>query len=191
MREKVLIIVHDVEFLGSKGTLNTEISKEMQKQLETLGYSVSLTSLKDGYDINEEINKILDANILIFQYPIFWFNVPWSLKKYCDEVFTTSNKLFNGDGRSRNDPSKKYGSGGLLADKKYMLSVTWNAPSSAFEKGNFLECGLDESLISMHKALQFLGCKPLASFQINDVYKNPEPQKWFENLKNHINQSFK
>mgnify|MGYP002238095157 CR=1 FL=1 len=62
---------------------------------------------------------------------------PWQLKRYEDEVFTTGG-FTRGDGRTRTEPTKNYGTGGLLTEKRYLLSSTWNAPKEAFdEPGDF------------------------------------------------------
>ena len=39
--------------------------------------------------------------------------VPWSFKKYIDLVYSagTDGRLCDGDGRTRSDPSRQYGSG--------------------------------------------------------------------------------
>ena len=43
---------------------------------------------------------------------------PWTVKKYIDDVFTEGHgTLYASDGRTRKDPSKKYGSGGLVQAK--------------------------------------------------------------------------
>ncbi|MGQ7173731.1 hypothetical protein ACUOCP_53485, partial [Escherichia sp. R-CC3] len=70
--------------------------------------------------------------------------------------------LYASDGRTRKDPSKKYGSGGLVQGKKYMLSLTWNAPMEAFtEKDQFFHgVGVDgvylpDHHISPEKVLYF------------------------------------
>lgn len=56
------------------------------------------------------------------------------MKKYIDEVFTAGHgSLYANDGRTRSDHSQKYGSGGLVQGKQYMLSLTWNAPQQAFD----------------------------------------------------------
>ena len=60
--------------------------------------------------------------------------VPWKFKKYTDETLMAmyGKIMWAGDGRSRTDPSKQYGTGGLAQKKKYMLSLTFNAPKEAF-----------------------------------------------------------
>ncbi|XP_043937208.1 NAD(P)H dehydrogenase [quinone] 1-like [Protopterus annectens] len=46
---------------------------------------------KDGYlseDIVKEQNKLLAADLVIFQFPIFWFGMPAIMKGWIDRVFT-------------------------------------------------------------------------------------------------------
>ena len=49
------------------------------------------------------------------------------------------------------------GSGGLIQGKKYMLSLTWNAPMEAFtEEDQFFHgVGVDGVYLPFHKANQF------------------------------------
>jgi flavodoxin-like protein len=65
-----------------------------------------------------------------------WFSAPWIYKKYLDEVFNvglTQKVLLEGDGRTRKDQSRQYGTGGKMRGKKFMISATWNAPREAFD----------------------------------------------------------
>ncbi|MFQ3203243.1 MAG: modulator of drug activity B [Pseudoalteromonas tetraodonis] len=119
---------------------------------------------------------------------------PWTVKKYMDEVFTKGHgKLYESDGRSRSDISKQYGSGGLLHGKKYMLSVTWNAPIDAFiDSEQFFEgTGVDGVYLPVHKANQFLGMKPLETFICSDVMKNPQVKVDMERYKLHLGAALK
>lgn len=78
----------------------------------------------------------MEADIIILQTPVNWFGAPWIYKKYVDEVFNSglySQKFLTGDGRTRKDPTKQYGSGGKLQGKKFMICATWNAPAEAFD----------------------------------------------------------
>ncbi|MDP3291763.1 MAG: NAD(P)H-dependent oxidoreductase, partial [Sulfuricurvum sp.] len=78
------------------------------------------------------------------------------------------------DGRSREDESKKYGSGGLMQDKKYMLSFTYNCPTSEFNnpEGFFEGMSVDQANIALHKLFQFCGAQPLQSYSVHDIYKS-------------------
>jgi modulator of drug activity B len=112
---------------------------------------------------------------------------PWKVKKYCDEVLIPG-KLYKNDGRVKGDNTKKYGSGGLLIGKKYMLSLTFNAPKEAFtDKDDFFEGkSVEDLFFSFHKMNQFLGMQPLKTFVCNDVMKNPDVDSYLKNLKPHI-----
>ena len=95
----------------------------------------------------------------------------------------------NGDGRSREDDSKQYGTGGTLQGKKYMLSVTFNAPEEAFNNENqffFEGKSVDDLLFPTHLNFKFFGMKGLPTFACFDVMKNPQIQEDFKRFDTHI-----
>lgn len=191
--KKILLINSMKKFGHSQGQLNTTLHKVAVETLTKLGFETKETVVDDGYDIEEELNKFLWANIVVYQMPGWWMGAPWILKKYIDEVFTAGHgTLYESDGRSRKDESKKYGSGGLVHDKKYMLSLTWNAPQVAFtDKKQFFEgLGVDAVYFPFHKAHEFLGMQKLATFICNDVMKDPNIDKYISNYKSHLKKLF-
>ena len=191
---KVLIINGGSRFPpNNTGKLNTAISEEMQKYLTSKGFEAKITKCDTDYDAAEEADKIYWADVIIWQFPGWWMGCPWQVKKYMDQVFMTGvGKLFKDDGRTRSDASKKYGSGGLSQNKKYLLSTTWNAPEEAFTDPNqfFEGKGIDGVLFPFHKANQFLGMKPLPTFICNDVIKNFDLDKIFDSLHKHLDTVF-
>ena len=100
--------------------------------------------------------------------------------------------MSNGDGRTRDNLSKKYGSGGFLQDKKYMLSVTANYPKEAFEDKDSFFDGMtqDQTLLPLHKTYQYFGIKQLPTFSIFDVFKNPTVESDIVKFKKHIEMNF-
>jgi modulator of drug activity B len=139
------------------------------------GFNVKQSMVESAYDVSDELDKLAWADYIVFQYPVFWMGVPWITKKYIDEVFSggINTVTFVSDGRSKEDPSKKYGSGGLMQGKKYMLSLTYNCPETEFdnEEGFFDGLSLDEANIATHKLFQFCGAEPLETYAIHDVFK--------------------
>ncbi len=102
-------------------------------------------------------------------------------------------RLCDGDGRTRKDATKQYGSGGTLADKKYMLSITYNAPLEAFDDPNqefFGGRGVDDLFWPMHLNFKFFGMTPLKTFACYDVLKNPDVENDFIRFEAHLNQLF-
>ncbi len=178
----------------SPGKLNRTLVEFAGKRLEGKGYTVRTTHIEDGYDVAGEIENMVWASVVIFQFPVYWFHMPWGMKKYIDEVFMDGRgKIFNDDGRTRTDPTRKYGSGGRMMRRKYMLSTTWNAPSEAFgdETQLFDGKGVDDVFFALHKAQQFVGFEPaLPSFSCHDVLKNPEIEADLQRYARHLDAVF-
>ncbi|MCP4672372.1 MAG: NAD(P)H-dependent oxidoreductase [Desulfobacula sp.] len=178
----------------AEGKLNQTIIDETQKQLMNAGYEVKTTIIESGYEIVEELDKYKWADAVFVQTPVYWMSVPYLFKKYMDEVFTSGigEVLCTDDGRTRSDLSKKYGSGGLMNKKKYMLSTTWNAPLESFEDpAQFFEGkGVDGVFMWLHKAFQFFSMEPLPTFSCHDVLKDADVEGDLKRLKAHITKSF-
>ncbi|WP_336731619.1 NAD(P)H-dependent oxidoreductase [Pantoea ananatis] len=185
----ILIINGAKSFDFARGELNQLYVNTAGDVLRQLGHNVSVTKTDSDFDPQNEITKILDSDILIYQMPGWWMGEPWTVKKWIDEVFTLGHgSLYESDGRTRSDSSKKYGSGGLLHNKKYMLSLTWNAPLEAFnDPEQFFEgVGVDGLYLHFHKVNQFLGMTPLPTFITNDVVKSPEVENEIRRFSNHL-----
>lgn len=191
--QKIYIINAGKSFAHSNGKLNATLTEVARDLLVTKGHEVKVVNIDNGYEVKAEVENILWADVVIYQQPAWWMGPPWTLKKYMDEVFTEGHGiLYANDGRTRSDPSKKYGSGGLVQGKKYMISTTWNAPSEAFDdpKQFFGGVGVDGVYLPLHKANQFLGMSPLPTFMCNDVIKDPQINKIIQNYQAHLTQIF-
>ncbi|WP_392561067.1 NAD(P)H-dependent oxidoreductase [Orbus sturtevantii] len=186
---RILILNSMKEFAHSSGRLNTTLTNTAEQYLIEKGHEVKVTVIDHGYDVEQEIQKYEWADVIIYQMPAWWMGEPWIMKKYIDEVFTQGHgRLYASDGRSRSDVSKKYGSGGLLQGKKYMLSVTWNAPTEAFNQPDqfFEGLGVDIVYFHLHKANQFLGLEGLPTFLCIDVIKNADIEQDIQRYKAHL-----
>lgn len=189
----ILIINGAKSFNFARGELNELYVNTANEVLSQLGHKVSVTKADSDYDPQNEITKILNSDVLIYQMPGWWMGEPWTEKKWIDEVFTEGHgSLYESDGRTRSDGSKKYGSGGLLQNKKYMLSLTWNAPLVAFnDPEQFFEgVGVDGLYLHLHKANQFLGMTPLPTFITNDVVKSPDVENEIRRFSDHLIATF-
>ena len=171
--KKVLIINgHQYYDFVAKGELTQKYIDKANDFFIENGFEVKHTHIEKGYDVEEECTKFEWADYILFQYPVYWMGLPWIAKKYFDETFT-QGRHYDSDGRSRSDESKRYGSGGLLNGKKYMLSLTYNCPTSEFSNkdGFFDGLTLDEAHIAVHKTFQFCGLKPLETYSVHDIFK--------------------
>jgi putative NADPH-quinone reductase len=73
-------------------------------------------------DVRAEIEKLLSADALIFQFPLWWFAMPAILKGWVDRVFAYGFAYGVGE-RSDKRWGDRYG-GGTLAGRRAMLIVT-------------------------------------------------------------------
>ena len=191
--KNILLINGAKTFAHSNGQLNDTLTELAQEVLSDLGHQVQVTRADSEYDAKAEVEKFLWADTVIYQMPGWWMGAPWTVKKYIDDVFTEGHgSLYANDGRSRSDASKKYGSGGLIRDKNYMLSLTWNAPMDAFNDAEqfFHGVGVDGVYLPFHKANQFLGMQTLPTFIVNDVIKAPEVEAYMAQYRDHLTQVF-
>ncbi len=174
--KKVLIInAHQYYPQIAEGKLTQIYIDAAKAFFESQGFEVLYTAIDKGYEVEEELAKFSQADALFFQYPVYWMGLPWLAKKYIDEVFSAGAQrvTYESDGRSRDDASKKYGSGGLLKGKSYMLSMTYNCPQSEFDnkEGFFDGLSLDEANVAVHKTFQFCGMEALKSYAVHDIFK--------------------
>lgn len=173
MNKKILILNgHQYYDVVAKGELTQAYINKANDFFLKNSFEVKHTNIEKGYEKEEECEKFEWADYVLFQYPVYWMSVPWIAKKYIDETFT-QGRHYSSDGRSRSDASKLYVSGGLLQGKKYMLSLTYNCPASAFDNKNSLFDGmsLDQAHVAVHKTFQFCGLKPLETYAVHDIFK--------------------
>lgn len=192
MKHALIINTHQFYQGISTGGLNNTKAGIIKEEMERRGYEVRQTDIEQGYDIDAEVQKHVWADIIILQSPVYWFGMPWIYKKYVDEVFTAGmfqQSFLVGDGRTRDDPSKQYGTGGKMQGKKYMLSLTWNAPKEAFgDTSQFLFEGktVDDVFVTNTANYKFCGADILPSFSCHDVMKQPDVENDMARLRTHL-----
>jgi len=190
MNNILLINAHQRYEGFAEGKLTQSILEIMENKFKAMGKDVKVTNIESGYDADEEVKKHLWADLIIFQTPVYWMSVPWITKKYLDTVYTINGAgiLFENDGRSSEDSSKKYGTGGLMQGKKYMLSTTWNAPKEAFiDKEQFFSGrSVDDIFIWLEQMYKFIGFEKVPSFHCYDVIKNPQIERDLKELEIHL-----
>ena len=192
MKNVFLINAHQ-PYPFSEGRLNQTLVERATENLEARGYQVR--TMTDDWDVETEIEKHQWADAVIVQTPVNWMGVSWSFKKYMDHVYSAGmdGRLCAGDGRSREDASRQYGSGGTLGDTKYMLSLTFNAPRDSFgdpEQEFFAGKDVDDLFWPMHLNFKFFGMQALPTFACHDVMKNPEIESDLERFAAHRDQHF-
>ena len=192
--KKALIINAHQEYPFAKGELNGAIAKKIEDHLQKVGYAIKTTTMKDDWKPYEEVDKHTWADLVILQSPTNWMGLPWSFKKYMDEVYTAGmfGKMSQNDGRTAQAPKKNYGGGGLLQNTKYMLSLTFNAPEESFnDPEDFFEGkSVDDLYFPQHMNFKFFGMQQLPTFACFDVMKNGNIENDFKRLEAHLSRLF-
>ena len=166
---KIFIINGGQKFGHSGGRFNETISNETLNFFKSNSdFEVKTTNINDDYIPAAEVEKFVWADVIIYHTPIWWFQLPHGFKKYIDIVFTEGHAkgIYKSDGRSAENPTINYGTGGMLNGKKYMLTTSWNAPKEAFTlPGEFFnQHSVDEGpLFGFHRMNAFTGMKPCKS----------------------------
>jgi putative NADPH-quinone reductase len=74
-------------------------------------------------DVNVEQQRLLDHDVILFQFPLFWYSTPSIIKEWQDLVL---------------EHGFAYGTGGnALEGKRLMLAVTAAGPEDAYSAGGY------------------------------------------------------
>jgi len=107
-----------------------------------------------AHDILDEQKKLMDCDLLILQFPLWWFSMPAIMKGWVDRVMTMGFAYGGG---------KWYDTGGLKG-KRAMVAVTTGGPENSY-----LERGINGSIEKVlfpiqHGILFFCGFEVLDPF---------------------------
>ena len=78
-------------------------------------------------EIEAEIGKVEWCDLMIWQFPLWWFGMPAMLKGWVDRVFAMG-RVYGGD---------RFYDAGVFRGKRAMLSLTTGGPDEAYRKGAF------------------------------------------------------
>lgn len=186
---KVLLVNGHEYWEISPGALNATLLKEAQSWFNDKKYEVKTTLTDQDYDLEEEVQKILWADLIVYFSPVYWMSIPANMKRYFDHVYAQGRgRIFRNDGRENGG---QYGSGGLMHNTKYSLITTWNAPNEAFNDVNqFLFSGqeVDNVFFNFHSMQKFVGMQKLNSFSLFDVKRNPNIKQYMVDFRQHLDE---
>jgi len=104
-------------------------------------------------DVESEIKRLRSADLVIFQYPLWWYGPPAMLKGWFDRVFVYG-ELYR---------SKIRYDTGVFRGKRALLSVTAGAPAATYEL-NGRNGDMDIVLWPVHFTLHYVGFSVLPPF---------------------------
>lgn len=105
-------------------------------------------------DIQEEQEKLLWADFVVFQFPMWWYSMPAILKGWVDRVFA-AGFAYSSD--------MQYDTGGLKG-RKAMLSITTGYPKPGYSSYG-IDGDIHERILHhINRALYFAGLEPVEPF---------------------------
>ena len=83
----------------------------------------------DGFapDVEAELRKMEACDLMIWQFPLWWFGLPAILKGWADRVFAMG-RTYGGE---------RFYENGVFKGKHALLSLTTGGPESVYEKGGW------------------------------------------------------
>ena len=78
-------------------------------------------------DIEAELRKLEECELMIWQFPLWWFGLPAILKGWVDRVFVMG-RTYGGD---------RFYENGVFKGKRALLSLTTGGPEPAYRKGGW------------------------------------------------------
>lgn len=123
-------------------------------------------------DIAREHQLLSEADLIIFQFPLWWYSMPALMKGYVDRVFSYG---------------WAYGGGQALAGKQILVSITTGAPDFAWttEKRGTIKDIFKHLFIG---TFGLIGMKTLEPFVVYAAKRHSETAKkaTFENYKKYL-----
>jgi len=76
-------------------------------------------------DVEAELRKMEGCDLMIWQFPLWWFGLPGILKGWADRVFAMG-RTYGGE---------RFYENGVFKGKRALLSVTTGGPEAVYQKG--------------------------------------------------------
>lgn len=110
---------------GHTNINNSLVNKTILKELSDKFENLEITKLDLLYpdykiDVKAEQDKLVKADVILLQYPVFWYGMPSIMQKWIEDVFVYGFA---------------YGStGGALKDKRLVVSMTFGGSKESYSK---------------------------------------------------------
>ncbi|WP_072679393.1 NAD(P)H-dependent oxidoreductase [Arcobacter sp. LA11] len=163
MSKKILVILAHDDMKISR------VNKRFIKELESCE-NVEIRDLKALYpdykiNIEAEQEAIRNANKVVFQFPMFWFNAPSILKEWMDKVYSLGFAFdVTKDGYQRRE----------LDGREFMLAVSMGGHEAAYD-GEYKS--VDECLTPYIYTAKFCGMRVVEPFYTYRAMQNLSDEK--------------
>lgn len=138
-----VVVISGHPDLQSSNT-NTVILNELERQLDDVEIR-RLDQLYPDYNIQVEAEQaaLLDAEVVILQFPFYWYSVPALMKKWIDDVFSY-NFAYGAEGDK-------------LKGKDIILSFTVGGPEASYDPLGYNHFTIEQMLRPLQQTAYLAG----------------------------------
>lgn len=116
---------------------------------------------RHNIDVDREQQRLVDHDVIVFQFPMFWYAAPSLLKEWTDLVLE-QGFAFGPDGNK-------------LAGKSVLLAVTTGGSDHAFSEGGYQRMDVRKYLYPYEQTAHLCGMTFLPPFVFHDaIRKTPD-----------------
>lgn len=143
MTKKILVVSGHTDLKNNSfaNKIILERLNEIMPEAEYLYLDSEYPDFK--FDVEKEQNRLRTADIIILQFPFFWYGVPSLMHKYMEDVFV--------HGFSHGSKGK------ALIGKKLVLSFTSGAPEEMYRAGGIQGYPVDDFIIPLKQFAKACG----------------------------------
>lgn len=147
---KILVLFAHPAFHKSK--VNKLIAERMQANDDITFHDLYQAYPDSHIDIKSEKELLIQHDVIVFQFPLFWYSTPPILKEWQDMVL---------------EHGWAFGSeGDALKDKLFLCSITAGGPEQAYQVGQFHNHTINQLLSPIRQTAVLCKMIPLPPFVV-------------------------
>ncbi len=94
------------------------------------------------FDVGKEQKRLVASDVIVFEFPVWWYAIPWTLQKYVTDVFAYDFA---------------YGGRFALEGKRFILSFTCGGGEKSYTRDGLYHCTIDEIMLPVYATARY--CK--------------------------------
>lgn len=156
-----------IVYYAHPGHRHSQVNRHMARAAERVT-DIEFVDLYADYprfdiDVEREQQRLLDHDVILFQFPVFWYSTPSLLKEWQDLVL---------------EHGFAYGAGGdRLRGKTAMLAVTGAGPAEAYTERGFQRFPLRTFLTPLEQTARLCAMRFVAPYVLYAALRAPTDQR--------------
>ena len=139
---------------------DSRVNKRLLKEAKAISkikiHDLYACSPNDEIDVQREQNLLLEHDLIVFQHPLYWYSVPFLLKKWQEKV------LVNG---------WAYGAEKNPKGKKFLHAITTGSAKKSYQREGAFKYTYEEFLSPIEGMTRFMGAETLPYFIVDNTHR--------------------